>query len=165
MVVAAVGVPREALQAAPMEVRRAVPRAVPRVVPQAVMAAPIPAALADLPAASADLRRAATADLPVAATALLLAGSVHKAPTGPPQAPPPDLQSQINTWFILSIVSIFGCLLGGIFATVNASQAKSAMAAGNYVKAQSKIGSAKTVAIISLAIGILGIMGRIAMSR
>jgi hypothetical protein len=39
------------------------------------------------------------------------------------------------------------------------------MSAGNYAEAQSKIGSAKTVAMISFAIGILGIIGRIAMSR
>ena len=79
--------------------------------------------------------------------------------------PPGDLQSQINTWFILSIVSIFCCLLGGIFATVYASQAKTAMSAGNYMDAQSKIGSAKTIALISFAIGLVGIIGRIAVLR
>ena len=82
---------------------------------------------------------------------------------GPGGPPPPDLQGQLNTWFILSIISIFfGCCLGGLFATYTANQAKQSFAAGNYMDAQSKLGTAKIVAIISFVIGGLGLIGNIA---
>jgi hypothetical protein len=62
---------------------------------------------------------------------------------------PPELQSKVNLWFILSIVSIFvGCGLFGIINVIYASGAKSALAAGDFATAQSKIGTAKTLCII-----------------
>ena len=82
---------------------------------------------------------------------------------GPGGPPPPDLQGQLNTWFILSIISIFfGCCLGGLFATFTMNGAKQAFAAGNYMDAQSKLGTAKIVTIISFVIGGLGLIGNIA---
>lgn len=81
---------------------------------------------------------------------------------GPGGPPPPELQSQLNTWFILSIISIFfGCCLGGIIATVLTHGAKQAFAAGNYMEAQSKLGTAKIVVIIGFVLGALGLIGNI----
>ncbi len=82
---------------------------------------------------------------------------------GPGGPPPPDLEGQLNTWFILSIVGIFfGCCLGGIIATIMTHGAKQAFAAGNYMEAQSKLGTAKIILIIGFALGGLGILARIA---
>lgn len=82
---------------------------------------------------------------------------------GPGGPPPPELQGQLNTWFILSIVSIFfGCCLGGIIATVMMNGAKQAFAAGNYMEAQSKLGTAKIIVIIGFVLGALGLLGNIA---
>jgi hypothetical protein len=81
---------------------------------------------------------------------------------GPGGPPPPELQGQLNTWFILSITSIFfGCCLGGILATVLTHGAKQAFAAGNYMEAQSKLGTAKIVVIIGFVLGALGLVGNI----
>jgi hypothetical protein len=79
--------------------------------------------------------------------------------------PPPELQSQVNTWFVLSIISIVlcGCVgIPGIVATVNASGAKRAMEVGDYFGAQSKINTAKIWAIIGLVLGGLGILAQVA---
>src|SRR5690349_4195107 len=44
---------------------------------------------------------------------------------GPGGPPPPELESQLNTWFIVSIVAIFfGCCLTGIIGTVMMNGAK-----------------------------------------
>ena len=73
----------------------------------------------------------------------------YGAPMGPGMAAPPELQSKVNTWFILSIVSIFcGCGLFGIINVIYASGAKSALATGNFAVAESKINTAKTLCII-----------------
>ena len=81
---------------------------------------------------------------------------------GPGGPPPPDLEGQLNTWFILSIVGIFfGCCLTGIIATVMTHGAKQQFAMGNYLEAQSKLGTAKTILIIGFVLGALGILLRI----
>jgi hypothetical protein len=77
--------------------------------------------------------------------------------------PPPELQSQINTWFILSIVSIFCCLIGGIVGIINTSAAKNAMAAGDYMTAQSKLSSAKTWIILSFVLGPIAAVANVAL--
>ncbi len=81
---------------------------------------------------------------------------------GPGGPPPPDLQAQLNTWFIVSIVSIFfGCCIGGIIATVMANGAKDAFAAGDYMGAQSKLGTVKIIVIISFVFGGLSLLANI----
>jgi len=78
--------------------------------------------------------------------------------------PPADLQSAINTWTILSIVSIVTCgclMIPGIVSLVTLSNAKSAMAMGDYMTAQSKLQTAKTWAIVGLVFGGLSIVGNV----
>jgi hypothetical protein len=73
---------------------------------------------------------------------------------GPPMGGPmmpvdPQLKSKVDLWFILSIVSLFvGCGLFGIINIVYANGAKEALARGDAVTADSKIGVAKTLCIV-----------------
>jgi len=76
--------------------------------------------------------------------------------------PPPDLQSSIGTWFVLSILSIFCCLIGGVIAIIQASAAKSALAQGDYMTAQAKISSAKTWVIVNIVVGVLAVIANVA---
>jgi hypothetical protein len=83
---------------------------------------------------------------------------------GPGGPPPPDLQGQLNLWFILSILAIFpfsGCCVLGIVATVMMNGAKQAMAQGNYLEAQSKLGTAKILCIIAFVLFGLGTVTRV----
>lgn len=73
---------------------------------------------------------------------------------GAPQAPVPDdlRQRQTNT-FILALVScFFGCCALGIPAAVMAHNAKELMDRGDLAGADSKLGTAKVLAIISFCI-------------
>ena len=82
---------------------------------------------------------------------------------GAPHAPVPDelRQRQTNT-FILALVScFFGCCALGIPAAVMAHNAKELMDRGDLAGADSKLGTAKVLAIISLCIFGLSMMLRI----
>jgi hypothetical protein len=84
-------------------------------------------------------------------------------PVGPGGPPPPDLQGQLSTWFVISIISILfsGCCVLGIVATVMMNGAKTAYAQGNYLEAQSKLGTAKILCIIGFVLLGLSLIGNV----
>lgn len=63
-------------------------------------------------------------------------------------------QSKANTIFILSLVSIFFCCVGGIAASIVANRAKNDAAAGNLDSAESQINTAMILMILSFVIGV-----------
>jgi uncharacterized membrane protein len=66
-----------------------------------------------------------------------------------------------NTIFILSLVSVLFCCIGGIIASVVANRAKNDAAAGNLSSAESQINTAMIFMILSFVIGIGGTFTRV----
>ena len=74
-------------------------------------------------------------------------------------------ENKANTIFILSLVSILFCCLGGIIASVIANQAKSEAGAGNLESAERKTNIALGLMIASFVIGGLSVLGQISKIR
>ncbi len=85
--------------------------------------------------------------------------------------PPPDLAKKVNLWATMAIVSIFcGCGLLGIINIIISGNAKKALAAGDFAKAEKDTNTVKLLCIlgyvgvglalvffvISMAMGMLG---------
>ncbi|MEO8650273.1 MAG: CD225/dispanin family protein [Acidobacteriota bacterium] len=71
------------------------------------------------------------------------------------------VQSKANTIFILSLVSILFCCIGGIAASIVANRAKNDAAAGNLSSAESQISTAMVLMILSFVLGGLGTVARL----
>ena len=69
--------------------------------------------------------------------------------------------SKANTIFILSLVSILFCCVGGIAASIVANRAKNDAAAGNIASAEGQINTAMIFMILSFVIGIGGTIARL----
>ncbi|HTH51158.1 MAG TPA: CD225/dispanin family protein [Pyrinomonadaceae bacterium] len=67
-----------------------------------------------------------------------------------------------NLIFILSLVSILFCCIGGIAASIVANRARNDAAVGNIESAESQINTAMILMIISFVVGIGGTLTRIA---
>ena len=74
------------------------------------------------------------------------------------------LARRANTIFILSLVSVLFCCIGGIIASIIAHRAKNDIDAGNLDGGEGGINRAMVIMIISFVIGVLSILGRIAAS-
>lgn len=73
------------------------------------------------------------------------------------QAPPPP--ANIPNYLVQAIlVAIFCCLPFGIVAIVFAAQVNSALAAGNYEAAMESSRKARTWTIVSLVVGLIGVV-------
>ncbi len=71
------------------------------------------------------------------------------------------VQNKANTIFILSLVSILFCCIGGIAASIVASRAKNDAAAGNLDSAESQINTAMILMILSYVLGAGSIFSRL----
>ena len=88
-------------------------------------------------------------------------------PGAPPGGGPPggggDVESQAQTWFIVSIVTtLLCCLPAGIVGIIFTNEAKNLAARGDYATAQSKLGTGKMACFVgiggSLVLGILWVI-------
>ncbi len=66
-----------------------------------------------------------------------------------------------NTIFILSLISILFCCVGGIAASIVANRAKNDAIAGNLVSAESQINTAMILMILSFILGAGSVFGRL----
>jgi len=73
----------------------------------------------------------------------------------------PTYQKPFHSHLAISIVSIFFFTIIGIIATVTSNQANNAYRMGNYPLAESKAHTAKTLAIVSIVLGSLMIIGKL----
>jgi hypothetical protein len=71
------------------------------------------------------------------------------------------IQSKANTIFILSLISILFCCIGGIAASIVANRAKNDAAVGNLSSAESQINTAMILMILSFVIGGASTLGRL----
>ena len=71
------------------------------------------------------------------------------------------ISRKANTIFILSLVSILFCCVGGIAASIVANRAKNDADVGNLASAESQINTAMILMIISFVVGAMGIVGRL----
>jgi len=71
------------------------------------------------------------------------------------------IQNKANTIFILSLVSILFCCIGGIAAAIVANRAKTDAAAGNLASAESQINTAMILMIVSFVLGAGSILSRL----
>lgn len=71
------------------------------------------------------------------------------------------IQKKANTIFILSLVSILFCCIGGIAASIVANRAKNDADAGNLTSAESQINTAMILMILSFVLGAGSIMSRL----
>lgn len=71
------------------------------------------------------------------------------------------IASKANTIFILSLISILFCCIGGIAASIVASRAKNDAAIGNLDSAESQINIAMILMILSFVIGFGGLANNI----
>lgn len=93
----------------------------------------------------------------------------HRSAQTQGQQPPPQQQWQtssygqpaqkVDPWLWQSIVAtLICCLPAGVVGIVFAAQANSAMSAGNWAEAQKKAGQAKTWTLVSVGLGVVGII-------
>jgi hypothetical protein len=75
------------------------------------------------------------------------------------------VSKKANTIFILSLVSILFCCVGGIAASIVANRAKNDVQVGNIDSAESQINIAMILMIVSFVIGALSILGRLSQFR
>ena len=71
------------------------------------------------------------------------------------------IQSKANTIFILSVISILFCCIGGFAASIVANRAKNDAAVGNLSSAESQINTAMILMILSFVIGGASTLGRL----
>ncbi len=72
-----------------------------------------------------------------------------------------SIAKQANVVFILSLISILFCCLGGIIASVMANRAKDDAAAGNVESAQRNMNFAIGWMVVTYIVGLGGIMGQL----
>lgn len=92
---------------------------------------------------------------------------------GPGNSQTPEMQSaeeravlqQAENIFVLSVISVFFCCIGGIIASYYAYQGKQDAKAGDITGAQNNIKMAKGWMIATFIIGILGIIGKLSERR
>jgi hypothetical protein len=67
---------------------------------------------------------------------------------------------RIDTWLWQSIVAtLLCCLPVGVVAIVFSAQSQSAMNVGNYAEAQAKANTAKTLTLVAVGVGLVGVVG------
>ncbi len=71
------------------------------------------------------------------------------------------IQKKANTVFILSLISILFCCIGGIAASIVANRAKNDAAAGNLSSAESQINTALVLMILSFVLGLASILSNL----
>jgi hypothetical protein len=72
------------------------------------------------------------------------------------------LAKSANTVFLLSLISILFCCIGGIISSIFAYQATKAIEVGDTAEGASKMQTAKTIMILSYIVGFLSFMGKLA---
>jgi len=70
-----------------------------------------------------------------------------------------------NTIFILSLISILFCCVGGIAASIVANRARNDADAGNVSSAESQLNIAMGLMIASFVLGAMGILGQLGQLR
>lgn len=71
------------------------------------------------------------------------------------------VHKKANTIFILSLISILFCCIGGIAASIVANRARNDAAIGNVESAESQMNTAMILMIISFVVGGLATLGRL----